>query len=72
MKLTAAQKQFYEKNGYIVLKNLIPEDELARISEEYDKLFQRKNQEKMESSWVGSDDNDRKTDSATTVGYIIL
>ncbi|XP_063831149.1 phytanoyl-CoA dioxygenase, peroxisomal-like [Ostrinia nubilalis] len=66
-RLTSEQKQFYKDNGYIVLKNLINEKDLTLISEEYDKLFERKNQEKMEASWVGSDENDRKNDSAFTV-----
>ncbi|XP_053614106.1 phytanoyl-CoA dioxygenase, peroxisomal-like [Plodia interpunctella] len=67
VRLTKEQKEFYKKNGYILLKNLVCDEELDRISEEYDELFQRKNQEKMESSWVGSDANDRKSDSAFTV-----
>ncbi|XP_049877604.1 phytanoyl-CoA dioxygenase, peroxisomal-like [Pectinophora gossypiella] len=67
VRLTAEQKKFYNDNGYIVVKNVISEKELSRLSEEYDKLFARKNQEKMESSWVGSDENDRKSDSTHTV-----
>ncbi|CAH0400391.1 unnamed protein product [Chilo suppressalis] len=66
-RLTVEQKEFYKENGYILLKDLIPSEHLLQISEEYDSLFKRKNQEKMESSWVGSDVNDRKTDSAYTV-----
>ncbi|KAM3955877.1 phytanoyl-CoA dioxygenase, peroxisomal [Aphomia sociella] len=67
VRLTEEQKQFYKDNGYLVLKNLIPEDELNTLSREYDELFYRKNQQKMESSWVGSDANDRKSDSPYTV-----
>ncbi|CAH0689951.1 unnamed protein product [Spodoptera exigua] len=66
-RLTPEQKQFYKDNGYIVLKSVLPENELNAISEEYDKLFARKNQDKMESSWVGSDANDRKSDATQTV-----
>lgn len=69
-RLIEEQKQFYKKNGYLVLKGLVPAEELEAISVEYDKLFRRKNQEKMESSWVGSDENDRKNDSEYTVGYL--
>lgn len=71
VRLTKEQKEFYKKNGYILLKNLVCDEELDRISEEYDELFQRKNQEKMESSWVGSDANDRKSDSAFTVSNLL-
>ncbi|XP_068619217.1 probable alpha-ketoglutarate-dependent hypophosphite dioxygenase [Battus philenor] len=66
-RLTAEEKKFYKENGYIILKNIIPEDELAKIIEEYDKLFKRKNQAKLETSWVGSDENFRQTDSPYTV-----
>ncbi|CAB3219829.1 unnamed protein product [Arctia plantaginis] len=65
--LTTEQKEFYKKNGYVVVKNVLSEEELNEISKEYDELFARKNQEKMESSWAGSDANDRKTDSNYTV-----
>ncbi|KAJ2942129.1 hypothetical protein O0L34_g11043 [Tuta absoluta] len=67
VRLTKEQKTFYDENGYIILKNVVPSTELDRISEEYDKLFTRKNQQKMESSWVGSDENDRQSDSQQTV-----
>lgn len=66
-RLTSEQKQFYKDNGYIVLKAVLPEDELNAISEEYDKLFARKNQDKMESSWVGSDADDRRSNATQTV-----
>lgn len=66
-RLTQEQKLFYKENGYIVLKDVLSEEELNAISEEYDKLFARKNQDKMESSWVGSDADDRKSDAAQTV-----
>lgn len=29
--LTKAQKQFYEKNGYLVVKNVVPSYELERF-----------------------------------------
>ncbi|CAG4984234.1 unnamed protein product [Colias eurytheme] len=66
-RLTKEQKQFYEENGYIVLKKLIKGKELERLSEEYDKLFKRKNDGKLESSWVGSEENHRASDSPYTV-----
>ena len=66
-RLTAEQKTFYKENGYIVLKDVLSEEELSAISAEYDKLFERKNQDKMESSWVGSDADDRRNDAAQTV-----
>ncbi|KOB53093.1 putative alpha-ketoglutarate-dependent hypophosphite dioxygenase [Operophtera brumata] len=66
-RLTEEQKQFYKDNGYIVLKDLVIPEDLEEISVEYDKLFLRKNQEKMESSWVGSDENDRQNNSMFTV-----
>ncbi|KOB53206.1 putative alpha-ketoglutarate-dependent hypophosphite dioxygenase, partial [Operophtera brumata] len=65
-RLTEEQKQFYKDNGYIVLKDLVIPEDLEEISVEYDKLFLRKNQEKMESSWVGSDENDRQNNSMFT------
>ncbi|XP_060805262.1 phytanoyl-CoA dioxygenase, peroxisomal-like isoform X2 [Amyelois transitella] len=66
VRLTQKQKQFYKENGYILLKNVLSGEELDQISLEYDELFLRKSQEKMESSWVGSDADDRKSDSAHT------
>lgn len=66
-RLTQEQKHFYKENGYIILKNVLSEADLAAITEEYDKLFARKNQEKMESSWVGTDADDRKNSSEFTV-----
>ncbi|KAL0819982.1 hypothetical protein ABMA28_007979 [Loxostege sticticalis] len=66
-RLTAEQKLFYKENGYIVLKKLMSDEDISMISKDYDELFKRKNQEKMESSWVGSDENDRKSDSSLTV-----
>lgn len=70
--LTTKEKEFYKKNGYLVIKDVLSDKELNEISVEYDKLFARKNQEKMESSWTGSDTNDRKTDSDYTVSLIML
>nr|XP_021184926.2 probable alpha-ketoglutarate-dependent hypophosphite dioxygenase [Helicoverpa armigera] len=66
-RLTTAEKQFYKDNGYIVLKKVLSDEEMNAIIEEYDKLFARKNQDKMESSWVGSDADDRKNNSEQTV-----
>lgn len=66
-RLSQEQKTFYKNNGYIILKNVLPEEDLRAITEEYDKLFARKNQEKMESSWVGTDADDRKNTSEFTV-----
>ncbi|XP_068619248.1 probable phytanoyl-CoA dioxygenase [Battus philenor] len=66
-RLTASEKKFYKDNGYILISNLFTEDELSRLSQEYDNLFQRKNQSKIESSWVGSDANFRESDSPYTV-----
>ncbi|KAG7298254.1 hypothetical protein JYU34_019075 [Plutella xylostella] len=65
--LTEEQLRFYRDNGYLVLPGLLPADLLDELSEEYDRLFQRKNQDKMESSWVGRDEDDRKSDSQYTV-----
>ncbi|XP_045777079.1 phytanoyl-CoA dioxygenase, peroxisomal-like [Maniola jurtina] len=67
VRLTKEQIQFYKDNGYIHLKKLIKGRELQRVSEEYDNLFRRKNAEKTESSWVGSDDTFRESDSPYTV-----
>lgn len=66
-RLTPEQKKFYKDNGYILLKNLISEKELSRVIDEYDKLFKRKNQETMENSWVGKNEDNRKSDSPYTV-----
>ncbi|XP_075976791.1 putative alpha-ketoglutarate-dependent hypophosphite dioxygenase [Anticarsia gemmatalis] len=67
VRLTEEQKQFYKDNGYILLKNLISEEELSRVIDKYDKLFKRKNQDTMENSWVGDNKNNRKTDNPRTV-----
>lgn len=72
VRLTKEQIQFYKDNGYIHLKKLIKEEELRRVSQEYDNLFRRKNREKTESSWVGSDDTFRESDSPYTVRYCQL
>ena len=71
VRLTKEQVQFYKDNGYIHLKNLIKGEELKRVSEEYDDLFKRKNQAKTESSWVGSDDTFRASDSPYTVRFFL-
>lgn len=65
--LSEEQLRFYRDNGYLVLPGLLPADLLDELSEEYDRLFQRKNQDKMESSWVGRDEDDRKSNSQYTV-----
>ncbi|XP_046971364.1 phytanoyl-CoA dioxygenase, peroxisomal-like [Vanessa cardui] len=67
VRLTKEQIQFYKDNGYVHLKKLIKDDELQKLSKEYDDLFRRKNQAKTESSWVGSDDSFRESDSPYTV-----
>lgn len=69
VRLTKEQIQFYKDNGYIHLKKLIKGREFQRISEEYDDLFRRKNQAKTESSWVGSDNTFRESDSPYTVRF---
>ncbi|CAK1553344.1 unnamed protein product [Leptosia nina] len=66
-RLREEQVQFYRDNGYIVLKNLVKGKELQRLTEEYDDLFRRKNEAKTESSWVGSEQNHRVSDSPYTV-----
>ncbi|CAH2046117.1 unnamed protein product, partial [Iphiclides podalirius] len=66
-RLTPEQKRFYKENGYILIKNPFKEEELNRLSEEYDNLFRRKNESKTESSWVGSDENHREVGSPYTV-----
>ncbi|CAK1583217.1 unnamed protein product [Parnassius mnemosyne] len=67
VRLTPEQKQFYKDNGYILIKNPFTEEELTRLCNEYENLFQRKNQDKTESSWVGSDDNFRENNGPYTV-----
>lgn len=71
-RLTPEQKQFYKDNGFILLKNLISEKELSRVIDEYDKLFKRKNQETMENSWVGKNEDNRKSDSPYTVRCVFF
>ncbi|CAF4797067.1 unnamed protein product [Pieris macdunnoughi] len=66
-RLSQDQIQFFKDNGYIILKKLVQGKELQRITEEYDNLFHRKNESKMESSWVGSEKNHRASDSPYTV-----
>ncbi|XP_072930227.1 probable alpha-ketoglutarate-dependent hypophosphite dioxygenase isoform X2 [Epargyreus clarus] len=56
-----------EDNGFVQLKNLIPKKEFEELSLEYDRLFKRKNEAKTESSWVGSDDSNRQSDSPYSV-----
>lgn len=70
VRLTEEQKKFYKENGFIHLKKLIKDGELKTLSQEYDDLFRRKNQQKIESLWVGGDDNFRETGSPYTVSKI--
>lgn len=72
VRLTPQQKKFYEDNGYILLKNVFSEAELSEAIDEYEQLFARKNQEMMETSWVGSNETNRKSDSPFTVSNILL
>ncbi|KPI95283.1 Phytanoyl-CoA dioxygenase, peroxisomal [Papilio xuthus] len=66
-RLTAEEKKFYKDNGYILIRNPFTAEELEELSTEYDDLFRRKNEAKTESSWVGSDETNRKSDSPYTV-----
>lgn len=71
-RLSAEEKQFYKDNGYILIQNLFTDQELEELSTEYDDLFRRKNQAKTESSWVGSDETNRKSDSPYTVSNKLI
>lgn len=69
-RLTDEQIKFYKDNGYIHIKNLLTPEELKEISDEYDNLFNRKNQGIMENSWVGGVADDlRISDSPYSVSY---
>lgn len=70
-RLTQEQKQFYKDNGFILLKNLITEEELNQMVTEYDALFKRKNMEGMETMWIGSDADNRKHDMPYTVIFFL-
>ncbi|XP_041969170.1 phytanoyl-CoA dioxygenase, peroxisomal-like [Aricia agestis] len=67
MRLTNEQKQFYKENGYIHLKKVIKGKLLEDVSREYDDLFWRKNEDKTESSWVGTEETHRVSNSPYTV-----
>ncbi|KAL0812184.1 hypothetical protein ABMA28_009561 [Loxostege sticticalis] len=67
VRLTAAQKQFYKDNGYIMLKGAFTPSEMNKLSERYDVLFNSKNPRVMENSWQGSNETNRITDSPYTV-----
>lgn len=51
--LTPEQKDFYKKNGFIKLSNVFTDDQLDRLSNEYNQLFARQNNPEMEAAWKG-------------------
>ncbi|OXU28256.1 hypothetical protein TSAR_001084, partial [Trichomalopsis sarcophagae] len=56
--LTPEQKEFYKENGFIKLSGVFSEQEMNEISNEYDDLFNRKQQANMdglEAAWEGDD-----------------
>lgn len=68
--LTAAQKKFYEDNGYIKLGGVFTNEEMETISKSYDELFDRKNRENrdgLESAWVG----ERVKQEANNIDYTV-
>jgi len=50
---TKEQQEFYEKNGYIILKNVIKPSDLETLSQEYDELFSTKHDDNLEATWGG-------------------
>ncbi|XP_044729875.1 probable alpha-ketoglutarate-dependent hypophosphite dioxygenase [Chrysoperla carnea] len=55
VRLTKEQKDFYAKNGFIKLSNIYSNEDMDRLSKEYDDLFTRKNIDDMEAAWKGND-----------------
>lgn len=55
VRLTKEQKDFYAKNGFIKLSNIYSNEDMDRLSNEYDDLFKRKNIDDMEAAWKGND-----------------
>lgn len=56
--LTREQKEFYTQNGFVKLSGVFSNEEFEEIAQEYDELFQRKqNEDKdgLEAAWVGND-----------------
>lgn len=56
--LTPEQKEFYKENGFVKLSGVFTDKEFQEISDEYDELFTRKqneNMEGLESKWFGKD-----------------
>lgn len=54
--LTREQKEYYKENGFIKLAGLFTENEIKEISDAYNELFERKNQEScqgLEAAWKG-------------------
>jgi len=61
--LSPEQKEFYSKNGYILLDNIITEEEISECSSNYDRLFVEKAQasSNLEAEWKGGWKKDTET-----------
>ncbi|CAL8125177.1 unnamed protein product [Orchesella dallaii] len=71
MGLTADQKEFYKKNGYILLDNIFTNDEIDEMCHTFDKVFDLKKVQNanMEATWEGSwkNNDDNHTSSKKSV-----
>ncbi|XP_048484567.1 probable alpha-ketoglutarate-dependent hypophosphite dioxygenase [Plutella xylostella] len=55
VRMTKQQIQSYKDNGFIKLSNIYSEKELQELSEEYNRIFYKKNNPGMEAAWLGDD-----------------
>jgi len=69
MVVTDEQVKFYQENGYIVLDGIFTKEQVEKCSQEYDRLFEVKKQEKMdmEATWIGDWTDDKKTKNTTVL-----
>lgn len=52
--LSKEQLNFYARNGYLLLDGIFSSEEIEDCSQEYDKLFQAKqNESNLEATWKG-------------------
>ena len=64
------QKEFYDKNGYIVLKNAIPPEEFEALSKDYDDLFASQANKNLEATWPGQWRNEKVEKQQVTVATL--
>ena len=69
--LTTEQKNFYDVNGYIVL-DILTDEEISQLSDEYDQLFQAKADSNTEGTWDGDWKKDKQKNVSLFLFWLIL